>query len=87
MDSANIFLVAICVVAAVIVLWIFKKSEHFFRCLFLSAVSGIGGLCFVNIISAMTGITLALNPFTIGFSALSGLSGVIALLVCNLLAL
>lgn len=85
MDSADIFLVAICVVAAVAVLWIFKKSEHFFRCLFLSAVSGVGGLCFVNIISTLTGITLAVNPFTVGFSALSGLSGVIALLVCNLL--
>ncbi|MBQ8503041.1 MAG: pro-sigmaK processing inhibitor BofA family protein [Clostridia bacterium] len=87
MDSANIFIIAVCVVAAIIVLWIFKKSEHFYKSLFLSAVSGVGGLFFVNIISALTGVSLAVNPFTIGFSALSGLSGVIALLVCNLLAL
>lgn len=85
MKSSDILLIVICVIAAIIVLWIFKKSEHFWKSLFLSAVSGVGGLFMVNLLSNMTGVSLAVNPFTVGFSALSGLSGVIALLVCNLI--
>lgn len=85
MNSADIFLIAVCIAAALITLWIFKKSEHFWHCLFLSAVSGVGGLFCVNLLSGITDVYLAINPFTLAFSGFTGLSGVISLLVCNLI--
>lgn len=85
MSSVDIFLLVISFACLLIILWTFRKSRHFFKSLFLSAVSGIGGLCFVNLISEFTAVTLALNPFTVVFSAFSGLSGVIAMLILKLL--
>ncbi len=85
MSSSDVFLVSLFSIAAIAVLWIFRKSGHFFKSLFLSAVSGIGGLCFVNIIAPLTGVSLGANPFTLTFSALSGLSGVIAMLFARLI--
>ena len=85
MNSSEIFIIALLIPSAFIILRKMMKSGHFFRCLFLSAVSGIGGLFFVNIITPFTGISLGANPYTISFSALTGLSGTISLLVMRLL--
>lgn len=85
MNSADIFLIVFCCFGGLCVLYVMAKSRHFFRSLLLSCVSGIGGLFLVNILSAVTGVSLGINAASLAFSALSGLSGVIALLVARLL--
>ena len=66
---------------ALIVILTLIKSGHFVRYLFLSAVSGIGALFAVNLLTSLTGVSIALNYITLGVSAIFGISGVIALVL------
>ena len=68
-------------VSTVIVLYALIKSKHFFGYLILSAISGIGSLFAVNLLSEVTGVSIALNYITLGISSVFGISGVIALLL------
>jgi hypothetical protein len=57
------------------------KSGHFLKYLTLSAISGIGALFAVNLLTSLTGVSIALNYITLSVSALFGISGVIGLLL------
>lgn len=57
------------------------KSGHFIRYLLLSSISGIGSLFAVNLLSSLTGVSIALNYITLGVSSVFGISGVIGLLL------
>ena len=69
------------VFSAVIVLLTLIKSGHFLRYLILSAISGIGALFAVNLLTSITGVSIALNYITLAVSSLFGISGVIALVL------
>lgn len=68
-------------ICAVTVLTALVKSKRFFSYLILSALSGIGSLFAVNLLSEVTGVSIALNYITLGISGVFGISGVIALLL------
>ncbi len=68
-------------VGTVIVLTALIKSKHFFGYFILSAISGIGSLFAVNLLSEVTGVSIALNYITLSVSSLFGISGVIALVL------
>ena len=68
-------------IAALAVLTALIKSGHFLRYLLLSAISGIGSLFAVNLLSSLTGVSIALNYITLGVSSVFGISGVIGLLL------
>ena len=68
-------------VGALTVLTALIKSGHFLRYLLLSAISGIGSLFAVNLLSSVTGVSIALNYITLGVSSIFGISGVIGLLL------
>lgn len=68
---------------AVIVLLTLIKSGHFIRYLLLSAISGIGALFAVNLLTSITGVSIALNYITLAVSGIFGISGVIALVLIN----
>ena len=77
-------LMIICLITgAVIMVSVFAKSHHFFRCLFLSSLSGIGSLFAVSILSRMTGVVLGINAVTLSVSALGGIPSVIAMLAAR----
>lgn len=61
------------------------KSKHFFKAIFISALSGIGCIFAVNLLSDFTGVNLAVNWFTLSFSALLGPCGSIGLVLLQLL--
>ena len=69
------------VFSAVIVLLTLIKSGHFLRYLILSAISGIGALFAVNLLTSITGVSIALNYITLAVSSIFGISGVIALVL------
>ena len=69
---------------SVIILAVMVKSKHFFKALVLSAVQGVAALFAVNLLSAATGVTLAVNPVTLAVSAVGSLPGVVAMLVSKL---
>lgn len=68
-------------ISAVIVLITLIKSGHFIRYLLLSAISGIGSLFAVNLLSSVTGVSIALNYITLAVSSVFGISGVIGLIL------
>ncbi len=87
MNSQTNLMVICLIISAVIMVSVFVKSRHFFRCLFLSSLSGIGSLFAVNILSQMTGIALGINAVTLSVSALGGIPSVIAMLTARFLML
>lgn len=79
--SASLFLPVISLaVLCLTVIAVCYKTGHFFKSMALSALSGIGALFAVNLLSYYTGVTIAVNYITLIISGIFGLSGVIALL-------
>ena len=74
-------LILVLALVSVVVMLTLIKSGHFIRYLTLSAISGIGALFAVNLLTSNTGISIALNYKTLCISALFGISGVIALVL------
>ena len=82
MNSGLIPIISAVAISAVIVFVALIKSGHFIRYFLLSAISGIGSLFAVNLLSAVTGVSIALNYITLCISSVFGISGVIGLLLC-----
>ena len=61
------------------------KSKHFFKSLINSAFQGLASLLAVNVIGLLTGVTVALNWYTIAFSCVFGTPACIALLFLDTL--
>lgn len=76
-------LLAALIASLIIILTVSFKSKHFFKSVFLSAFSGLGGLFAVHVLSWFTPLSLPVNLFTASVSAVGGLPGVIALLVTS----
>ncbi|MPN42854.1 hypothetical protein SDC9_190412 [bioreactor metagenome] len=68
-------------ISAIILLISFIKSKHFFKCLFFSILQGVVAVAAVNVAGFLTGIRLAVNWYTLGFSALFGTPGAIAIML------
>lgn len=81
MNYTDFIVIAVIVLVAVISLRLFKKSGSFFRALFLSAASGIGGILAVNLLAPFTQVLIPVTPVTVFFSSFTGLSGVISLVL------
>lgn len=80
--SINIaLLVAALILSVIIILAVSFKSKHFLKSVFLTAFSGLGGLFAVHVLSWFTPLSLPVNLFTVAVSALSGIPGVIGLLL------
>lgn len=60
---------------------IFKHSGSFFKSLVTSTVGGVGALCAVNALSYFIPLSIGLNWYTVCFSALFSVPGVIFMLV------
>lgn len=62
-------------------LMIFKNSGSFFKSVFTSALGGVGALCAVSAVSYFIPITVGLNWYSLAFSCVFSVPGVIYLLV------
>ncbi len=61
------------------------KSRHFIKSLTGSVFQGLASLLAVNVIGLLTGVTVALNWYTIAFSCVFGTPACIALLFLDTL--
>ena len=61
------------------------RCGHAFRALIGSAVKGLAALFAVNAAGALTGVTIAVNPVTLGAACLLGIPGSITLLLLDIL--
>jgi len=60
------------------------KSKNFFKALVFSALQGVAALFAVNLLSAATGVSLAVNGVTLALSAIGGTAGVVGMLISRL---
>ncbi len=67
--------------SVIIILTVSVKSKHFFKSVLLTASSGVGGLFALQLLSGFTELTLPVNGFTLAVSSLSGIPGLIGLLL------
>lgn len=70
-------------VLLIMVFLIFKKSGCFLKALFTSALGGVGALCAVWAANYFVPLSLGVNVFSLVFSALFSVPGVIFLLLCK----
>ncbi len=84
LELQNTALAVLACVFGAVMLFAMGRSGRFFRAFTLSAVSGIAALFAVHLLSQFTHVDLAVNPVTLGMSAVAGVSGVVTLLVCRL---
>lgn len=71
------------VVAVMIALIIFKASGNILKALFTSALGGIGALSAVWAVNYFIPLSLGVNLFSLAFSVLFSVPGVIFLLLCK----
>lgn len=83
----NAVFITFAVICAASVLWWMIKSEKGATCFAVSALQGLAAVFAVNLAGLVTGITLAVNWYTLGTAVLLGLPGVITALGLNLLLL
>ena len=69
------------VILLIIAIIIFKISGSFFKSFFSSALGGIGALCAVWAVGFFIPLSLGVNLFSVAFSMLFSVPGVIFLLV------
>ncbi|MBR1811411.1 MAG: pro-sigmaK processing inhibitor BofA family protein [Clostridia bacterium] len=77
-------LILILAAAGAILLLSYIKNRRPVSAILLTAAQGICAFFAVNLIGALIGVHLHLNPFSAAVSALGGTAGVIFLLVMNL---
>lgn len=73
---------AVCV--TVIIVTVFK-TKRIIAATLLSVFQGIGSLFAVNFIGSFIGVHLAVNAFSLAVSAVAGTSGVVLLLISQVL--
>lgn len=71
---------------AAVILGRMFKTKHFIKSLLMSAVQGIFALFAVNAVGIVSGVTIAVNNFTVAVSCIGGVPGVILLLLMRLLS-
>ncbi len=81
----NGFFIGAAIIAAVCVLWWMVKSEKGATSFALSALQGIAAMFAVNLTGLVTGVTIAVNWYTIATFIVLGLPGVIGAVVLDML--
>ena len=79
----NAGFIAAAVISTVCVIWWMIKSEKGATSFILSALQGIAAMCAVNLAGMITGVTVAVNWYTIISTVILGLPGVIGTLALN----
>ena len=80
---STVLVCAVLALAALIVLIAFVRSGRFFGAAAGSVVQGVASLLAVNVAGMLTGVTVAVNPVTLGTVSLLGVPGTIGLLLLN----
>lgn len=77
----KIFLGVVISAAVIVILGTMIKSKHGLRGFILTALQGIIAIFAVNTAGLITGVTIAVNWYTLGFGMLCGTPAVVAMLV------
>lgn len=83
--TAVIIFYALIVIAVTIVTITLIKTKRFFSAVFISVLQGVAALFAVNFAGSFFGVHIAVNPFSLAVSSIGGTSGVILLLISQVL--
>ncbi|MBR5246384.1 MAG: pro-sigmaK processing inhibitor BofA family protein [Clostridia bacterium] len=81
MTSAKIFLGFVFSIYVLVIFITHIKSKRFFLSVFLTSLQGLCALFAVNLLGKYISIHIPVNYLTLGISSVSGISGVIMLLL------
>lgn len=81
----NFAFISAAVISSVCVLWWMIKSEKGGISFVKSAFQGLAGMFAVNLLGMVTGVTIAVNWYSIVSIMILGLPGVIGALILNLI--
>ncbi len=81
----NSLFISAAIISTVIVLWWMIKNEKGGMTFIKSAFQGLAGMCAVNLLGMVTGVTIAVNWYSIVSFIILGLPGVIGALMLNLI--
>ena len=84
MQFVKVFCIIFLAVYSSALLYYCLKSGKFFKTLLVSTLSGTAVMIAVDLLSAFTGVSLPLNPYTAVGGALFGVPGVLGLLTLRL---
>ncbi|MFI3142073.1 MAG: pro-sigmaK processing inhibitor BofA family protein [Clostridia bacterium] len=85
MQINSVFFFALLIMGVGLILFSMKKCGRFFSAFFLSVLQGVAALFAVNLITSITGVSLAVNWVSLAISAVGGVCGVIGMLIMNFL--
>jgi hypothetical protein len=83
--SAVIIFYALIVIAVTVIAITLFKTKRFFSAALLSVLQGVAALFAVNFAGSFFGVHIAVNPFSLAVSSVGGTSGVILLLISQVL--
>ncbi len=81
----NSVFISAAIISSVVVLWWMIKNEKGGITFIKSAFQGLAGMFAVNLIGMVTGVTIAVNWYSIVSFIILGLPGVIGALMLNLI--
>lgn len=87
MNSGKIILVILFGLLFIAQTVLLLKNKKFVLCSLLTAAQGICALLAVNLIGTLINIRIPLNFWSLGFSSIFGITGVIMMLFINILFL
>lgn len=85
MCSLSYFVLAVCLIFALIILFVCKKTGFCFKNMFLSSVSGLGSLFLLNMLTDFTAVSVSVNYLSLAISSFFGIPGVIGLVLSQIL--
>lgn len=85
MQFIKISFIIILVIYIIFLLYFSYKNGKIIKTLLISALSGIITFTAVNLLSSLTGITISVNAWTLGSSAVFGMPGVLGLLIFRMI--
>lgn len=74
----------VCIILLIPIIAMFKKGA-FFKCIFLSAFQGLASLLAVNSLGLLTGVSLAVNWYTVLACVCLGIPASISMLVLDII--
>lgn len=87
MDSGKVILIILFGLLFIAQTVLLLKNKKFLLCTLLTAAQGICALLAVNLIGSFINIRISLNFWSLGFSSIFGIAGVIMMLFINVLFL
>lgn len=85
MEFLKYFIISVTAIYALSILILSARSKKAFKYIFFNALSGIFVLLMLYFTKRYTGLSLSINPITVGVSGMFGSVGIIGLLFLNLM--